>query len=488
MTANQSSTVCHHGAPSTSADDAVLCVDLDGTLLKSDSLVESLAVLLQKYGIWYVLKFPIWLSKGRAYFKRQVAKAVDLDASTLPYNSEVLSFLRDRKASGTRLILATAANEKIAQTVAGHLQLFDEVLASDDTVNLKGLRKLEAIKKRSLASGFDYIGDSKADLPIWAAARNSYVAGSNRSIRALKGCGISFHSEFQVNSVFNVASRAIRVVQWSKNLLLFVPLILAHQLFNASALINVMIGFFAFSFCASSVYLLNDVVDIQSDRAHPTKRNRPVAAGDISLQCAIGIAVALILLSATLAISVSLPFAVLLATYWIATLLYTIELKKWMVVDVIILSTFYTVRLVGGAILADVELSPWLISFSTFFFLSLALCKRHVELIRTDKPNDRRGYQRSDTTIISQLGVASGLIAVLIFALYIHESEASVALYPHSAYLWFLCPILLYWIMRVWLLVQRGDMHDDPIVFALKDRASYLCAVLTVILTVVAST
>jgi 4-hydroxybenzoate polyprenyltransferase/phosphoserine phosphatase len=461
---------------SAAAEDVPLVVDLDGTLVRTDTLHESLLVLLKRNPLLLLLA-ALWMLKGKAAFKAEVGRRVRLDAARLPYSEPLLAYLTEEKARGRRLVLATAADQTIAEAVASHLGLFSEVYASDGEVNLSGSRKLARLKQAHPA--FDYAGDGEVDLALWREARRAVVVhgspGLQRKVRAL-GRG-----EVRVFEAPRAGLRkwvkALRVHQWAKNILVFVPALAAHKGLHFGLLREAGLGFVAFSLCASSVYVLNDLLDLDSDRQHPTKRRRPFASGDLPVK--VGAVLAPVLLVAGFSVALlllPLPFAALLAAYYGVTLAYSLHLKQVMVLDVLVLAGLYTVRIFGGSLATGVPTSSWLFTFSMFLFLSLALVKRLSEVRRLRLSNETaapgRGYLASDYEQLSSLGVAAGYISVLVLALYITSKEVT-ALYGHPERLWLLCPVMLYWVSRVWLLAHRGLVNEDPLVFALRDKVSY---------------
>lgn len=461
------------------ATDAVLCVDLDGTLSRTDTLIEILLMLVKQKPL-AVLLLPFWLMRGRAAFKAAIARAVRFDPEALAYNEELVDWLRTEKAAGRRIVLATAADERIARSIAEHLGIFDDVIASEGTANRKGKAKAEAL--REAYGAFVYVANSDVDVPVWEAAEEAVlVAGSPASGKRLTK-RVAFARVFGPSSerpAWRLWARQLRVHQWAKNALIFVPLILAHQVANPEKLTLAVMAFLAFSLCASSVYVLNDLLDLGSDRRHATKKNRPFAAGALPLETGF-VAIPILLLPAfAIALAIDIGFAAVLAGYCGLTLAYSLELKRQAVVDVFMLAGLYTIRLFAGGVVAGVHLSPWLLAFSIFLFLSLAIVKRVGELQGLPPDSVRalhgRGYGRDDLPILTALGVAAGYASVVIFALYINSPVART-LYPSHAYLWLFIPLILFWISRVWLLTWRGEMHDDPIVFALKDRVSQLTA------------
>jgi 4-hydroxybenzoate polyprenyltransferase len=323
--------------------------------------------------------------------------------------------------------------------------------------------------------GFDYVGDARADLPVWAAARHAIVVGGPRLVRAA-GQVARVERVFAPPPRAPALWRALRLHQWAKNLLLFLPLLAAHQVGNGAQLLAAGLAFLAFGLTASAVYLLNDLLDLSADRRHPSKCRRPFAAGTLPL--AWGLLLAPLLLLGAAAISglwLPAPFGAVLVGYFLLTSAYSFALKRLPILDVMTLAALYTLRVIAGAAAVAIWPSFWLLAFSLFLFLSLALVKRYAELdglqARGELTAAGRGWQVADLPLIGGLGAASGMAAVLVLALYI-DSEPARRLYQLPEALWLLTPLLLYWVSRLWFKTHRGEMHDDPVVFALRDRVS----------------
>jgi 4-hydroxybenzoate polyprenyltransferase len=463
-----------------------LCVDLDGTLVKTDLLIESALTFLRQSPL-RAFNLIIWLLRGRATLKHQLAEEVELDTSLLPLNSAVVDMVAAERAKGRQCILVSASNLKYVRRVAEQTGLFDDAFGSDINRNLAGRNKADFLKEKFGEGGFDYIGNDGKDMPVWSACHTPVVANaSNRVIRKLrKSQPDAIILESQIKHTAASYLRAIRPHQWSKNMLVFVPLITAHQYGDQSKLVAAAIAFASFSLAASAVYIVNDLVDFSADRRHRTKRNRPIAAGIVDLRVCILLAPVLALLAILLSTSLSPLFVVTLTTYLAITSVYSFSFKNKVLVDVMTLASLYTIRVIAGGVAVDVPLSFWLLAFSMFLFFSLALAKRYTEIVAADDPavdkkRKIRGYRLSDAPIISSLGISSGLGAVLVLALYIN-SEAIVSLYATPEFVWILCPILMYWTSRVWMKSHRGEMHDDPVVFALTDRNSIVLAVIAAI-------
>lgn len=453
-----------------------LVVDLDGSLVKSDTLLESLLLLIKQNVLLTVL-LPFWLLKGKAAFKARIAEAVSFDARYLPYNEDVLAFVQEKKQAGCSVYLATGANSKIAQAVSDYLQIFDGIFASDALVNLTGQRKTDKLNQHFGENNYAYIGNSHVDLPVWESSSAAIVVSSSQQLyeKAAKLCPQAEKITTEKATLKDYL-KAIRVHQWVKNVLIFVPVLTAHAWLEIDV-VTLLAGFFSFSLAASSVYVLNDLLDLASDRQHPSKKNRPFASAKINLLHGLFLIPLLLLFTVLLLLWVPLPFIYALAVYYAITLAYSFGLKKVIMLDTVVLAILYTLRIIAGTLLIAVDFSFWLLAFSLFIFQSLALVKRYTELVLVQSQGQAkaigRGYHASDSAMVAALGAASGYLAVLVFALYVNNPDIQV-LYQHAEVLWLACPVLLYWISRVWLIAHRGQMHDDPIVFAVKDKQSLL--------------
>lgn len=469
-----------------------LYVDLDGTLIKSDLLVESI-VLLFKQNPLYIILFPFWLLKGRAQLKHEIARRVDLDASLLPYNPRFLEYLKTQSTLGCKLYIATASNEKYARAVANHLDIFDDVLASGEQRNLKGHGKLEAIKQHNSEAGgdFAYAGDSHADLKVWHDAAQAIVVNPHRGVlNEVEKTGKLVQSFEERGNSFMSYIKAIRMHQWLKNMLIFVPVLTAHLWSDQSAVMNALLAVIAFSLCASSVYVMNDMLDLAADRAHPRKCKRPFASGDIPLTHGIVLILALLLAGFYIATYLPLLFMLCLTGYYITTLAYSFYLKSLFVVDVIILACLYTMRIIAGMLAIQVAPSFWLIAFSMFLFFSLALLKRVSELDTAKKHSVNKAWGRQymveDMNLLIPMGITNGFLSVLVLALFINSQDVAER-YSFPMGLWMLCPLVLFWVSYMWFQAWRGKVSDDPLVFAIMDRGSQavlLLCVLAIVLSV----
>lgn len=453
-----------------------LVVDLDGTLTRTDTLFESVIQLIKKnpFSIFVLL----WaLFQGRAEFKNAVSARVNISVDTLPYCIEFLDFVREQKKAGRRIILATATHSSIASMVAEHLGLFDDVIATDGSENIKGEKKLAAIRAR-VGTDFCYAGDSRADLPVWQGAQSAVLVGVAPSVAALVHKNMPVEREFShAPAGWRVWLRALRVHQWVKNVLLFVPVMAAFGFFGFEALLNLGVAFFSFSFAASATYIVNDLWDLDNDRRHPRKRHRPFASAQISIQDGVGAAISLLATSFFMAWWVSETFALVLLLYVMLTSVYSWMLKSYVLLDVLTLSLLYTVRIVAGGVVTATSLSYWLLAFSIFFFLSLALVKRCAELRLLEKSGASgtkgRDYQTADLVVLWPMGMSAAIAAVVVFGLFIHAPETKDS-YGTPEALWFVAFAMIYWLGRLWLKTARGEMHDDPVVYAAKDRGSRL--------------
>jgi 4-hydroxybenzoate polyprenyltransferase/phosphoglycolate phosphatase-like HAD superfamily hydrolase len=453
-----------------------IVVDLDGTLVDSDLLVEAYFLYLRQHPLSFLSPF-YWLRRGKSYLKNRLTDHATPDASTLPYNPELMEWLRSRKAEGRRLVLATASDQRVAQAVADYLGLFDEVIGTTET-NLSSHEKARQLVERFGHGGFEYVGNAKADVAVWQVADIAHVvnpeAGVLTRARRTGDVGQVIHTR---PPYLKTLAKTLRLHQWAKNLLLFVPLLASHRLGDPTLWLSGLIAFLAFGCTASSVYLLNDLLDLPDDRRHGTKSRRPLAAGRFPIKHALGWIPALLLLAFGLSIlTLPIPFVGLLALYYVMTLSYSLWLKRQVMLDVVTLALLYTLRVIAGAAAMSLVATFWILAFCTFIFLSLALLKRYTELwdAREQGKSDKtggRGYRPADFELLASLGGSAGYLSVLVLALYIRESEHS-GLYPSPERMWLACPLLLYWLSRAWLIAHRGEMHHDPIVFALRDRTS----------------
>jgi 4-hydroxybenzoate polyprenyltransferase len=457
------------------AGAATVCVDLDGTLLAGDLFWESL-LLLVKARPSTVLWLPLWLLRGKAHMKREVARRMPVDVERLPYRPEVLAFIHEAHADGRPVVLATAADSSHAADVAAHLGVFASVLASNGVENLSGRRKAQYLEQQFGTGQFEYVGNDWVDVPAWVAAgRATVVAAPSGLLRHLQSRVRSVRVLVPDRPLVRSIVRALRPYQWVKNLLVFVPLITSHRILDIGLLVTTALTLVAFSLCASAIYVANDLLDIQSDRAHPRKRLRPFAAGELSIPLGLAMTAVLFVSAIALAMStISVGIAGVLVLYATASMTYSARIKREAVADVFLLAGLYVLRILAGGIATGIEISTWLLAFGMFFFLNLALVKRFTELNVSQKMVGR-GYTVDDSRWMHVVGTSAGYMAVLVLALYASE-PAVAALYRRPSLLVLLCPLLLYWVTRTWFHATRRAIDDDPVLAAIRDPASYVVA------------
>ncbi|MGE5545966.1 MAG: UbiA family prenyltransferase [Solirubrobacterales bacterium] len=474
------------GAPLSQTRDGTdipLVVDLDGTLTPSDLLIESVFHLVAAHPL-SLLRLPLWLLMGKAAFKARIADQAALDLKLLPLNEDLLALVRAEKARGRRIYLASASDRRYVEALADHLGLFDGVFASNGATNLSGREKARVLTEAFGLGGFDYAANSEVDLAVWERARKAILVDvpAKVGLEARRRCADvhEIGASRPWREKLGGYRQALRLHQWLKNILVFLPALADHSL-DPATLGRSALACLAFCLCASSVYLLNDLIDLPNDRLHPTKCNRPFACGALPL--AHGLGLIPLLLAATALVALALPgaFAGVLGLYYVVTVLYSLTLKRRIVVDVLTLAGLYTLRVLGGAAATGIAVSQWLLAFSMFLFLCLALIKRYSELVermRSNKPKAAgRGYLTDDSPMVGALAGASGFASILVLALYINSPDVG-RLYTHPEALWGICLLLLYWVSRVLMLAHRGELHEDPVVFAATDRTSLLTVAL----------
>lgn len=463
-------------------------VDLDGTLIAGDLFWESLFQMLRRRP-WLIFMLPVWIAQGKARIKHEICERVELEPDSLLYRKAVIDLLAAEKAAGRPIVLATGSPKKFAVGVARFLGIFDRVLSSSRTVNLTSHRKAQELRALYGDGGFDYIGNSGDDIAIFDIARKAVVVAPDKKAKHWQFSHDAELIETPRRSL-NSYLRLLRVHQWLKNALIFVPLLLDHQLGNLAMLKAASIAFVAFSAAASAVYILNDFFDLPLDRRHPSKKNRPLASGLISVPAAMAI-MALMLAFATVLASLLTPlFGIVLAGYLLLTTAYSLFLKRMLLIDVFTLAGLYATRIFAGSIVIGVANSFWLLAFSIFFFLSLALAKRFVELYQTGIPEGQRiagrGYRAEDREIVAMAGLSSGCTAAVVLALYINSPQV-FEIYRNAWMLWPLSPIILYITTRIWILAGRGELDDDPVVFIISDWRSQVMIALGCVLIIAAS-
>jgi 4-hydroxybenzoate polyprenyltransferase len=454
-----------------------LVVDLDGTLIKTDSFIENFLTILRKNPLRFFIFF-LSILQGKSVFKSRMADMALPDPVLYPYNQAVLGLIQEARGRGGKVFLATAANERIARDVHDHLGLFDGLFASTRNLNLSGKAKADLLVQQFGAKGFDYIGDHVADLPVWDHARRVYVVDPSQHLRRVvqrRYPGSTVLSE-RTNSLSTYA-RAARVHQWIKNILIFLPALAGH-VFSTTTWGTLLLGFAAFSFCASSVYLLNDMLDLRSDRLSNSKRLRPFAAGTIPLSHGLLLVPFLLVVSLGLGFAVSVDFLMVLMGYYALTFTYSFVLKRLAMLDVVALCCLYGIRMIAGSVAASVPLSHWFAAFAMFLFFFLALIKRATELTVLKRAGSTgtsgRGYRADDLGVIESMAAGSGFVSVLVLALYV-SSMAGSMLYGHPERLWAGCLVMIYWVGHLLLTTHRGDMNEDPVVFAVTDSKSLIC-------------
>ena len=467
-----------------------LAVDLDGTLIQTDTLHEAALRALRERPL-SLLQLPFWLLQGKAVVKQKLAALSRFDATPLPYNRPFIDWLSKQHAQGRKLILCTAADASIAHAVAEHLGFFDEVMASDGHTNLGGRHKAAALEARFGAGGFDYAGNAHTDLQVWQRARHAVVVNASLSLTE-KAKTIAVVEQVFTQPVPDglVIARVLRVHQWMKNCLLLMAPLAAHLIPDVMLLSTFALAFLAFSLCASAVYIGNDLFDLDSDRYHPRKKMRPFASGQVPVAWGVILAPLLLLCSLWLALPVGAGFVGWLTLYFVLTCAYSWGLKRLVLIDCLVLAMLYTLRIIAGAAAAGIALSFWLLAFAVFLFLSLAFVKRYAELdLQSQSGIERahgRGYLTTDASLVQSLGITSGYASVLVLALYLN-SDAVLRLYHSPEFMWCSVPVMLFWVSWMWLKVHRGEMHDDPLLFAVRDKVSLLAGCAFAVVLVIGS-
>lgn len=469
-----------------------LCVDLDGSLLKGDSLDELMAINLRS-NPKNLLKSISELTKGRAAFKMALAEPFNFEVDKWPLHDHVIREIERAKGEGRRVYLVTGAPPKIAKAVVERWKYFDGFFASNSTVNLTGDAKGKVLESEFGYRGFDYIGNELKDLRVWSRARKAFVIGSKRlfhlASREGKEKAVLLVESRSVVSKLKSILKVVRVHQWVKNILVFLPAVTAHKILSGEVFLEGLTAFFCFSFLASAVYVLNDILDLQADRSHSHKRFRPFASGDLSLRTGVLLIPLFLILAVMLALNLSATFQEWAVAYFALTTAYSFWLKRLVILDVIVLASLYTLRILAGGAATYILVSEWLLAFSMFFFLSLAFIKRYSEIKDSEEEAKSslraRGYIKEDSSVVQVLGCVSGYLSVLVLALYINHGGVT-ELYPHPRRLWLACPLLLYWITHLWLIAHRGQIHSDTVVFAAKEKVTYVVAFLLAIVLILA--
>jgi 4-hydroxybenzoate polyprenyltransferase/phosphoserine phosphatase len=478
------------GAADSAATLRPLCVDMDGTLLETDTM-EELIVSFLRANFWRCGALPFWLLRGRAYFKRRLAEEAVLRVDLLPAQPDFVKYLEEQHASGRTLVLASAADERIVKLVAERFKIFSGVIGSDGKTNLKSQAKLRRLTELYGPKGFDYAGNSSADIAVWGGAGEAIVVNASPGVerRASKVAKVGRTFPKRAGGLESL-KRLLRVHQWPKNLLLLVPLLTGHKLRDPESLYHAGLGMLSFCFAASSVYVMNDLHDLEADRLHHSKKKRPFAAGQFPMIAGLALVPGLLALAFLSAALLPGIFLVCLGVYWLSSALYCGFLKQVLLVDVFMLAGLYSIRIVAGNAATSIVYSNWLMGFSFFLFLGLAMLKRYIELRRLGANGAKlvagRDYRFEDLSSVFTIGIVSGYLAALVLALYINSEEVR-KIYNHPALLLLICPVLLFWITRIWFLAARNQIDDDPVLFALKDKASYLNGALIVLVIWLAS-
>jgi 4-hydroxybenzoate polyprenyltransferase/phosphoserine phosphatase len=462
-----------------------LVVDMDGTLINTDLLMEGFIAYI-RHNPLRIFNCLFWLLQGKVKLKQNIFSRIDFPFYTLPFNQPLLSFLQEQKKSGRKLVLATASPIRAAQSVAAVHPLFDEVYGTD-TVNLKGSNKEDMLSSKYGAQGYDYVGNSFADLPVFAGARHAYLVNGSRWLeqRTARVARLKKYWPAERPHFLYSAVKAVRAYQWVKNLLVFVPLVTSHSMGAGRSFLSAFLAFLAFSFTASAGYVINDLFDLKSDRIHPRKCKRPFASGDLSLVAGTLLIMLMLACGFLAGFLLNRYFLLVLILYFVLSITYSVWLKRLVLFDVFVLSLLYSTRVIGGGVATGISISFWLIAFSTFLFLNLAFVKRFSELMKVDSPSGLlergREYLSDDLPLLRSMGVVSGFVSVVVFSLYINSPEM-LKLYAQPHYLWGISLLFLFWICRIWVVTNRGNMTDDPIIYTLKDRASYLIFLLVGVL------
>ena len=464
-----------------------VCVDLDGTLVNTNTLHETFLATLGRPNALSAL--PVWLRAGKARLKQELARRANLDPALLPYNESLLAYLHAQKQAGQRLILVTAADQSLAEKVSAHLGLFDEVIASDGRRNLRGAEKAKVLVERFGSRGFVYAGNDHTDLAVWREAASAILVNVSPAVARTTAALVPVDLQVERRQALGRALlEALRPYQWVKNCLVFVPIITANALMDMTTWLHAFVLFLAFCAVASSLYFLNDLTDLAADRQHPRKKARPFARGALPITTGLVFMPVLFLGGSGLAIASGAGWIVLL--YALLSLAYSLWLKALPLVDVFVLAILYTLRVFAGGEVTGHRVSLWLLAFSSFFFFSLAIVKRVSELmLRQNKVQAiaRRGYTQDDLTILQFMGVSASFVAALVLALYVQSPEIA-GRYVRPALLWFIVPSVLFWECHIWLATVRGQMHDDPIIYAARDWTSRLIGVSLVLILLLAAT
>lgn len=452
----------------------VLVMDMDGTLLRSDTTHELLILCIR----WATLMFPVILLQlivDRARAKRWLAEnfGEHLDAASLPYDEAALDLVRTHRERGGSTWLVSGSDHILVERIALHLGCFDRYQGSHPGTNLTSARKAQFLT-RELSEHFLYAGNSRHDFAVWQKSGAGFTFRAPAKARHLvsdKGLPVELQEIVPPANGIKPLLKALRLHQWAKNLLIFVtPVLLLAQLETIDVL-NLIAAFVCFGLMASGTYLLNDLFDIQDDRKHSTKRLRQIAAGQLSVPNAFAAFLVLTLGSLACGFAISAGFGFTLLTYAVVTVAYSFRLKRLPVVDVFILAGLFTIRVWAGGIVVGAYTSVWFTMFVALVFLSLALTKRYAEIQKSSSALiSGRGYRAGDAAFVLAFGTATGTAAVLALAIY--GLLAPNRLLDNAALILIMAGILAAWFMRIWLIAVRGELQDDPVLFAIKDKTS----------------
>lgn len=452
-----------------------LCVDLDGTLVQTDTLLESMLLLLKKQPMSFA-RIPFWLLRGKAYMKRHIAERVIPDPALLPYRQDMLVFLQEEKLRNRKLILATASDERIAKSVAKHLDIFDDVIGSDGKRNFSGRAKAAALNRMYGRGQYAYAGNSRKDIAVWQEAASAYVVRATKRVcnRVQKVAKITrtFPSTYSPCSMV----RAMRPYQWSKNLLVFVPAIFGYKYAAGHFLAESILAFLVLNFVASAVYIANDLLDLESDRHHKQKRMRPFACGLLPIQLGVMMVLLFLILGITTTFLLPIEFLLIIVLYLAITTAYSFSVKRVPILDVLVLACLYVLRIYAGSTATGIETSQWLLGVSFLLFFGMAAAKRFIEL-QNEEQLHGRGYTKDDSEQLMLMGTMSSITAIPILMLYV-QSDNALLHYNNPERLWLVIPVFLYWTARFWLFVRRGEVQEDPVVFVLKDKPTYYVSIL----------
>lgn len=465
-----------------------LCVDLDGTLIYSDTLAELFLRMIKKRPC-YLIFLPFWLLRGRAFLKIKMEEICGKYVKHIPFNDSFLKYLNSKKAEGHKLYLATACPKNLAKKLVESLNLFEEVWGSSSEINLKSAKKAELLLEKFGENNFIYAGNDAPDLEVWRHAQSLVLVNVKKSLErkaAMENPTKNILVFSEKKSAFKAFFRATRIHQWAKNILIFVPLFLSHSYFKIDKIGEALLAFLAFGLCASASYIFNDIMDVENDRLHASKRRRPIAAGHFSIASALIIAFSFMAISVLISAVLSVNTLLVLLLYTALTLSYSFYFKRIVLLDIIILSSLYMIRIYYGSTAISVATSFWLMSFSIFIFFSLGFMKRYIELQKMENTNEKikgRGYVYSDAQIIAPVGIASGILSLVFYVIYV--DKVAFQLYERPSFLMFGAIIFLYFIVKTWIMAARKLVHDDPIVYAIKTKENYAILILFIFIFII---